>query len=475
MKAWKSGVWSLSGQAIHLLVTLGPLAILGRLLTPEEFGLFGIVLAVQALFLPVLDMGLQPAYIKMDKVGKDASHAFFTINVIVGGLACLLLLILAPWLASFYGQASLQDLLTVFAFTLLLTAISGQPNAVLSRNKRFDKIVLANTCVVVTGAGLVIFMAWSGLGVWSLLWRTLYESASRFIILSVLSGKRYRIISFSQIRPYFKDLSFGLEIVFSRLLNGWVKSIDKLVLGKFISLSELGGYTRSQQVALISDANIRTAISTPALAYLARGKEGDKLGNYLLLNWLIFLLAGMLCLFLVVYGDILLPLFLGQQWLDTAWMLQWFGLFGLGRVFQNMAVVYHIDRRTVKRSSLYILGSIPCVLVVAISVLLSTTFLNYFVSTISVLSVIYWFAVLLHTMLRDWPCELVTIIKMKLKLVSIAVISILVGFYIKEIWLTAGQTIDLLFCMTVQFGFGLLLFSGLDSNAAKRIYRMVRG
>ncbi len=475
MKAWKSGVWSLSGQAIQLSVMLGSLAILGRLLTPEEFGLFGIVMAVQALFLPVLDMGMRPAYIKMDKVGEDASHAFFTVNVIVGGIACLSLLILAPWLALFYEQTSLQGLFTIFAFALFLTAINGQPAAVLNRNKRYDKIVLANLIVVFLGAGLVISLAWFGLGVWSLIWRALFEAAARFIFLVVLSGQHYRIIGFRKIKPYFKDLGFGLEIVFSRLLNSWLKSIDKLVLGKFISLGELGAYTRSQQVSLIPNTRILPSITNPALAYLARIRQQDKLGNYLLLNWLVFLSAGMPCLLLVVYGDILLPLFLGPQWFDVAWMLQWFGLLGLGRVFQGMSVTYHIDQRKVKRSMCYTIGTIPFVLATPIVIIVVTESLRYFVSTLAVMSFVYWFTVLLWTMLRDWHHESLIIIKMYIKMLCIVLISIIAGLYVKQTWLPEGETVILLLTMVVQFGGGLLLFIALDHDALKRIHRMVRG
>ena len=81
MKAWKSGTWAISGQALQLLITVLTLAILGRILSPEEFGIFGLVIAVQAFILPVLDMGLLPAFIKLESAERDASNAFFTINL----------------------------------------------------------------------------------------------------------------------------------------------------------------------------------------------------------------------------------------------------------------------------------------------------------------------------------------------------------------------------------------------------------
>ena len=95
MKAWKSGAWTISGQAMAITINLSTLAVLGRLLTPAEFGVFGLVLAVQALVLPILDMGLQPAYLKLELADSDASNAFFTVNVLIGGLISFLIFFLS--------------------------------------------------------------------------------------------------------------------------------------------------------------------------------------------------------------------------------------------------------------------------------------------------------------------------------------------------------------------------------------------
>ena len=81
MKAWQSVSWTMSSQIINTLITIISLAILGRLLTPAEFGIFGLVITVQAFFKPIIDLGLLPAFIKLPSVTEATSNVFFTINI----------------------------------------------------------------------------------------------------------------------------------------------------------------------------------------------------------------------------------------------------------------------------------------------------------------------------------------------------------------------------------------------------------
>jgi len=210
----------------------------------------------------------------------------------------------------------------------------------------------------------------------------------------LISKSRFRLVGFQEIQHWIHELKFGLEIVGSRLLMGWVGSLDKLILAKFGSLSELGGYSRSQQFALMPDGNIRTSLTTPALAYFGRMRSENKLDNYLLLFWVVFLCAGGPCLILIAQGDLLLPIVLGAQWMEMGWMLQWMGLFGLAKVFQGLSVIYFMDNRMVNQTTFYSALSLVLVLMLPASILYFTGSIYYFVAVFSALSAVFWFVVL---------------------------------------------------------------------------------
>jgi len=478
VKAWKSGVWTLFGQATNIFANLAALAILGRLLTPEEFGIFGIAMAIQSFVLPILDMGLQPAYIKLEKNKADASNAFFTINALAGGAVALLIYSLSAPLAEFYQVDELDELIAFLSVSILFTAIGGQPQAVLTRKKRFDVIVFVNTTTLVSGAIFAVLLAWNGLGIWSLIWRVLYESAARFVLLALFSRQRYRLVGYTRLKPSLRDLSFGLEIVFSRLLNAWVRAIDKLMLSKFASLDVVGVYTRSQQLALMPDANIRTSVTTPALAYLAQKKTTASLEDYLTLYWLIFLIAGTPCLVLTVFGDIILPVLLGDQWSDAGWILQWMGLFGLARVFQGMITFYHVDRKIVKRTSYYVLGSIAGVLMLPIILLVTTSSHYLFIPCLSISAILYWLSALLHTMSRDWHSYQVAAMLIKLALVSVvssgSILLLKLLFWPVNFTESTVELQYLITGMLCQAALVFSLFAALNTEEMRRFLNLIR-
>lgn len=101
-----SSLFSLGNRYIQLILNIAALAILGRLIEPEHFGIVAIVLAAQMIFAPLLDMGLSTAYVKLEIVGPAAQNAFFTLSAILGFINCLYLILISPVLAYIYGNNS---------------------------------------------------------------------------------------------------------------------------------------------------------------------------------------------------------------------------------------------------------------------------------------------------------------------------------------------------------------------------------
>ena len=102
MTILKSSSLSLFTKAIETILSLVLLAILARLLEPKDFGIFAIVLAVQALLQPLVDMGLTSAYIKSKNPTSELQNSFFTLNIMLGVFNVLVLLILAPFISIVY-------------------------------------------------------------------------------------------------------------------------------------------------------------------------------------------------------------------------------------------------------------------------------------------------------------------------------------------------------------------------------------
>lgn len=82
MSLFKNSIYSLGGKVVNMIVNFGGMAILARLISPEEFGVFAIILSVQMFFQAVLDMGLGPVYIKKKTLTTEFISSFFTIIIL---------------------------------------------------------------------------------------------------------------------------------------------------------------------------------------------------------------------------------------------------------------------------------------------------------------------------------------------------------------------------------------------------------
>ena len=264
-----------------------------------------------------------------------------------------------------------------------------------------------------------------------------------------------------------------MEIVISRVLSGWINSIDKLVLAKFITIGEFGSYTRAERFAKMPDANLRTSITTPVLTYLSRKKSNTKFGDYLLIIWVIFLLAGTPCFIFLSNGDMLFSLFMGEQWIEMGWMLQWLGLLGFARVLQGLTVIICIDQTKATQISRYVIGSLFFVLALPLMILLFNGRIYPFVVIISITSIIYWTCIIQHTLIKFFPNNKKAIMGNICLQLIIAMLSVLGANSVYYIINVYACSYALLFSIIVQILIVFILFILFKKNIAIRIYDMI--
>ncbi|EJX01931.1 lipopolysaccharide biosynthesis protein, partial [gut metagenome] len=148
--------------------------ILARLLSPEDFGIVGMLAIFIAIAQTFADSGLQSALIqKKDCTEADCSTIFY-FNIVVAVACYLVLFVSAPWISDFYRMPVLTDVLRVSALSLIVISMSAVHNTRLTKELRFrDQSIISIVSMVfsgTTGLYLVVFGAW---GVWALVFQTL--------------------------------------------------------------------------------------------------------------------------------------------------------------------------------------------------------------------------------------------------------------------------------------------------------------
>ena len=168
---------SLAAQVASQLASLVILAVLYRLLRPQDYGLFG--MALPAVMLPRMaaTLGVGAAIVQSPNLTSGQQTSLFWLLQGLGLAAALVTAALAPLLAAIYDQPRLAPLGIALAGSTLLAALAQTHQSLLERKLAFVPLSTARIAGQLAGGSAAIIAAWRGLGVWSLVLQQVVELA----------------------------------------------------------------------------------------------------------------------------------------------------------------------------------------------------------------------------------------------------------------------------------------------------------
>lgn len=264
-------IWSAAdtfiGQGVTFIVGL----VLARLLSPEEYGLIGIVTIFTTVMYGVVDSGFSNALIRKTDVGDDEYSTLFYFNLIVSVLMFTLLFCGAPLIANFFERPQLINLCRVTGLLLIFQAFSIVQNTILSRRIDFKTKTKASLISAIISGLLGIVMAFIGFGVWSLVAQILSRQLLYTVCLWIFNRWWPKLqFNFQSLRYMW---GFGWKLLVSGLLDNLWKELYQVIIGKFYNPAMLGQYTRSSQYAGIFSNNLTSVIQRVSYPVLATVRE----------------------------------------------------------------------------------------------------------------------------------------------------------------------------------------------------------
>jgi O-antigen/teichoic acid export membrane protein len=117
---------------------------MARLLTPEDYGIFGMVTVITGFANLFNELGLSSATIQKSEINHKQVSALFWINAIIGVFLMLQVAALSPAIAWFYKQPSLMPVALAVSIAFPITSMGTQHKALLNRQMRFGRLALIN-------------------------------------------------------------------------------------------------------------------------------------------------------------------------------------------------------------------------------------------------------------------------------------------------------------------------------------------
>ena len=267
--AW-SGIDNVAQYSVTFVVSI----VLARLLTPDDYGLIGIITIFTTICATIINGGMSSALIRTKDVTDDDYNTAFICNLGMSVVLYVVIFACAPFIARFFLREELINLIRVASLGMIIGSFAIVQRTRLTKRIDFRTQTKISIMASITSGVIGITMALLDCGVWSLVAQSLMGALLSTILLG-FANKWLPSMRFST-ESFHRLFGFGWKMMLSGLLNEVWKELYQVVVGKFYSPATLGQYTRAKGFSQLLSSNLTMVIQRvtyPVLSSLQNDKD----------------------------------------------------------------------------------------------------------------------------------------------------------------------------------------------------------
>ncbi len=300
------------------IIGLAATLILARLLSPSDFGIFAICMAVVALLDVFRDFGIGSYLIQEKEVTTSSMRTVFTTVTALSVLCFVLLFFGSYGIAAFYGdEGALRQVLMLLSVNFLFAPFSIISMSLLRREFAFNVLAVINISTALCNLVVAALLAALGHGVLSFGWAALAASILRIAIACIMRP------CFTAFRFSFADwrkvAHFGTFSTATAIINVLHENLPQFIIGRMLGFGAVGLLGRAVTLCQLPDRLVISALNPLILPALAdRNRRGFNLKpTYLLALAHVSALQWPALLGIALFAEPLVPLLFGSQWLEV--------------------------------------------------------------------------------------------------------------------------------------------------------------
>ena len=317
-RAESSGTVASVGRVVQIALRLVSIAVLARLLRPEDFGVRALVLPIIILTNSFINLRLNVAVLQQDNLDSEGLGRVFRLSARFNLLIVLIVAALGPLLAEVYNDARVIGVTAAWAGAVYLLNLGAFHEALLKRQMRFGVTTFIETFAMFVGMIVAIIAASLGAGYWALVLEVAFIGLGRSIGAWVACPWRPPPKVDGERDPRISEmLRFGRNMAGYRMLRWVATQTDRVLIGFFSGAHVLGLYDGARRWS-----SVPTLESDGALRAVAVSSFGRSLDNPPALTWLVRGAVGMMLVlalpataFVFIEAEGMVRLLFGDRWL----------------------------------------------------------------------------------------------------------------------------------------------------------------
>jgi len=290
---------------------------LARLLDPATFGQYAAVLAVFGLGYILADAGFGSALVQKKELDTADISLALGWSLLFSIAIVLAMVVLAPFLANQFGDASLEPVFQVCALLIPFQIVSNISSSLLRRDLHMRGIQIIHLIAyTLCFGGVATTLAILGWGVWSLV--AGFAAQTLFSLVATYSIARHTL------RPRLSGdkalIHFGLKSLANELTSWSMDNLDRFLVGKFWGVFSLGLYSVAFNLSKAPSGILMTAAQSVAFASAARlhGNPSAVRKGFLVVMAAIALATLPVFALVAFESETVLHIVYGAKWIDAA-------------------------------------------------------------------------------------------------------------------------------------------------------------
>lgn len=311
-------MWAFAGQFVSFTATLGSAAIVARLLSPTEMGIFALAMATVALISGLSTTGINTYVIREHHLSLSVRDTAFTINALLGLILFAVIFITGTLSHHLFDDPGVGVVLRLLAVMPVIQALEFHPSVMLQRDMRFQSVAVAAMLRAVTLAGVTIVLVLQGHSYLSMAYGNIAAALVSLLTLTILGRRHVRLgVGLRNWRPITQ---FGARILSISGLAIITQRLTEIIMGKLLGLAPLGLYSRASMVANLLFDNIYGTATRVIFAQMSKEvRDGTDIRyRYLQAAELLLAIMWPMQLGLAILSGPVIRLLFGESWLAAA-------------------------------------------------------------------------------------------------------------------------------------------------------------
>ena len=341
-KTAKGLLWGALNSGSTQLLNLIFGIFLGRLITPAEYGIVGVLSIFTLIAGNLQSSGFTQALVNLKAPRNEDYTAVFWFNTLTSFVLYALLFLSAPLIARFFHQPCLVEVSRFVFLSFVISSFGIAHNAYMTKNMMNRELAIIGAIALLCSGGVATFLAFYGFSYWRLAWQ-------QIIYITVLNIGRYYYTPWRPswhftFEPVRKMFGFSVKILITNIINTLSNNILTLLFGRLYPIKAVGDYSQAYKWNTMASAFVANAVGQVAQPVLASVKEEQGRSVRVFRKMLRFtaFLSFPAMFGLAIISNEFILLTIGKRWIDAVPLLQMLCIGGafvpFYTLYQNVAI-----------------------------------------------------------------------------------------------------------------------------------------